>query len=325
MSPSRDEVTARRRAYAWLAEVYQHGLTDALRPVLAAVPDLAGALPEPFDADEAAAAHYRLFGRDVLPYASVFLDAAGRLGGAVTEAVQHAYLRAGWTTVRHDEAADHLAQELAFLAFLIGAEAEARADGHAAEAARMRRHARAFLDAHLLPWLPAFVQAVRQQEDPFYTALAGLTLELALDHRAVLGAAGGAPRPALPPPPPLLEEDRTGLKDIATYLVTTAWSGLYLGQADLARLGRTVQVPRGFGARAQTMHHLLETAVTFDRVPAVLDALRERAAAWQAAYEALAADHPVLREIAAAWQERLAATVHLLGRMQAAAVSTETG
>ncbi len=323
--PALEEAIARSRAYDQLAAAYRHGLTDALRPVLAAVPDLAGVLPEPFDADEAAAAHYRLFGRDVLPYASVFLDAAGRLGGAVTEAVQHAYLRAGWTAGRHDEAADHLAQELAFLAFLAGAEAEALEDGLPAEAARMRRHARAFLDAHLLPWLPAFVQAVQQQEDPFYTALAGLTLELALDHRAAPDTAGGAPRPALPPPPPLLDEARTGLKDIAAYLVTTAWSGLYLGQADLARLGRTVQVPRGFGARAQTLHHLLETAVTFDRLPALLDALRDRAAAGQAAYEALAADHPVLREIAAAWRERLAGTVHLLGRMQAAAVSTETG
>lgn len=321
---ARDVATARSRAYALLAEVYRHGITDALRPTLAAVPDLAEALPEPFDVDAAAAMHYRVFGRDVFPYASVFLDDAGRLGGSVTDAALHMYLQAGWAIAPQGEAADHIGQELAFLGFLVGAEADALEDGLPAEAMRMRLRARQFLDEHLLSWLPAFVRAVQQLDVPFFGAAAALTLEVVLDHRAALGQPAEPFRPVLPQPPALLDDERTGLKDIAAYLMTTAWSGLYLGQADLARIGRAEQVPRGFSTRVQTLSNLLHAAVEFDRAEAVLGHLHDLTASWNAYYRDLGAAHPFLRGIAEVWRARLGTTERIIARIREAAVSIET-
>jgi TorA maturation chaperone TorD len=315
-----NETRARSRVYHLFSDLYGRGLTGDVLPIVQAIQDLAPLVPDPFDADEAAADHYALFSLDVFPYASVFLDGEGRLGGSTTDAVQRHYAEAGFQPALDRESADHLGHELALLAFLSDAETEALEDDKAHKAERMRRRMQAFMDEHLLWWLPAFVQAVQQQSYPFYAALGRLTLEVVLDHRAALGKCNSLPEKAvLEEPPDVLEEEKTGLKDIAAYLATPAWSGLFLSRSDLARLGRGERLPRGFGSRVQTLTNLLRAAVEFDRRDALLHALSEQVGIWERWYRVLSGSGlEGLGVVSQTWLDRLDTTRSLIERMRKA-------
>ena len=320
MQPSQAAL-ARSRAYALFSRLYRDGLTPALLPAARAVPALAEVLPEPFDADQAAADHYDLFHLNVFPYASLFLDAAGQVGGSVTDDARRRHRQAGYAAGTSGESADHVGHALGLLAFVAGAEADARHDARADEATRMQRLQRRFFDEHLLWWLPAFVHAVQQHNHPFFVLLSDLTLDLALDHRAALGPspeAARAPSP-LPAPPALLADPKTGLKDIAAYLATPAWSGLYLSRAAIVRLGRAAHLPRGFGARVQMLATLLRAAADYDHLDPLLTQLQDLVAAGQSFYEALIDRAvPGLDIIAQAWLERLGKTEKMIETVRTA-------
>lgn len=311
-----EEVQARSRAYALFSRLYLRGLTPDVLLSVRVIPELAACLADPFDDDEAAADHYQLFSLDVFPYASVFLDEGARPGGVVTDAIRRHFARAGWMPDSDSESADHLGHELALLAHLTAAEAEAWEDGAEKEARRMQKLQQQFLHEHLCGWLPPFVQAVRQQGHPFYTVLADFTLDLVLDHRQ----AGSNERFVLPTPPDVLAEERSSLKDIASFLTTPAWSGLYLSRSDIARLGRAERLPRGFGSRVQMLANLLRAAVEYDRTGPMLAALHHHLQTWQQGYQdLLETEVPGIGEIAAVWMARLVATERLISQMQEAA------
>lgn len=314
------QALARSRAYDLFGRLVHEGLTPDVLPAVRSIPELADALPDPFDADDAAADHYALFGLNVYSYASFFLDASGRLGGPVTDLVRHQLQRAGLAPESDAEGADHLGHELAYLALLAGAEADAHADGVDAEAQRMQHRQRQFLDRHLLWWLPPFVHAVRQHEHPFYIALADLTWALVVDHRAALGGdtVGTLTPGPDDPPADLLDDAATGLKDIARFLMTPAWSGLVLSRDAITRLGRSAQLPRGFGDRTQMLTNLLRSAAEYDGLDAVLARLGRQVDDWRAHYKSVAADGMPLRVVAAFWQVRLDTTETVIERMRAA-------
>jgi hypothetical protein len=160
---------------------------------------------------------------------------------------------------------------------------------------------------------------VQAQGHPFYTRLATLTLDLALDHRAALGEPVAANRPPLPPPDLDLDDARTSLKDIARFLTVPARCGLYLSRDDLTRLGRADDLPRGFGGRMQMLVNLLRSAAEFDRMEALLDRLSAQVEAWRAAYQQLQeSDVPATALVADAWTEQLDATEYVLHRMRTA-------
>ena len=320
MQPSRTSL-ARSRAYALFSRLYREGVTTALLPAVQAVSALADTLPEPFEAEQAAADYYDLFHLNVFPYASLFLDDAGQLGGPVSDAAQRLFRQTGYTADTSRESADHIGHALGLLAFLTGAEADAWEDSRADEAARMHRLQRRFFDMALLWWLPAFVHAVRRHNHPFYALLGDLTLDLVLDHRAALGPPEEAAAPMLPvpDPPALLDDAQTGLKDIAAYLTTPAWCGFYLSRADLARLGRAEHLPRGFGARAQMLTNLLRAAADFDRLDLLLTQLQDCVTTWQSFYTTLyERDVPCLDAVAQTWLERLEMTKRMIDQMREA-------
>ncbi len=317
-----DVATARSRAYALFSRLYRAGVTPEVLPKVRALAELNDALGDTFDAEHAAADHYDLFHLNVFPYASLFLDASGRLGGAVTDDARRRLRQAGYDADTSAESADHVGHALGLLAFLSGAEADAWQDHHPAEAERMHRLQCHFLDASLLWWLPAFVMAVRQQNHPFYTLLGTLTLDLVIDHRLALGPATDSTptAPPLPEPPPLLDDDKTGLREIAHYLATPPWSGLYLSRDDLGHLGRAERLPRGFGPRAQMLANLLRAAATFDRLDPLLNQVVERIQTARSHYAALAQNEvPILETVAQAWLKRLDATEEMIARMREAA------
>ena len=78
-----------------------------------------------------------------------------------------------------------------------------------------------------------------------------------------------------------------------------------LTREDVARLGRGLNVPRGFGDRTQLIVNLLRSAARFDALDALLEALegeaadqRDRLTSWGAA--------------TAAWRSRIDETLSIL-------------
>ena len=121
---------ARRRTYELFGELFLAGVTAESLAGLAAIPELAAAA-RPFNADAAAAEHYRLTAVTVFPYESIFRDPTGLLGGKITDQVTALYRQNGYDLLSD---ADHLGHELGFMAHLCAAEAGALATGDATAA-----------------------------------------------------------------------------------------------------------------------------------------------------------------------------------------------
>ncbi|MCX7853736.1 MAG: molecular chaperone TorD family protein [Caldilineales bacterium] len=317
---AREAALASGRAYGLFGQLFLHGLTPTLFAVVETLPELAAAAL-PYDPDEAAAAFYALLGMNVPPYQSLFLDDTGLLGGSECDRVRESYREMGFAVDEANEPADHLGHELLALSHLCLAEADAWEDGHMAMVARIRRLEKTFLTDHLLRWLPTFVMAVRRQGPSFYAHLATLTLELAL--------ARWQPAATTPPSPPvpassltprervarLLADPNIGLAEIAGFLLTPVYSGLYLSRDDIGRLARAVDVPTGFGERRQMLRTLLQGAAVFDCWQALLAALSAVVDEFAAGYERFEGTPAAV--LMAPWQERLAATRALVGGMGA--------
>lgn len=346
---SLDDLQARSRAYGLFSRLYRGGLTSNDLPVVCAIDALSPHVAAVFDADEAAADHYAVFGLDVFPFAGSYLDADGLTGGRAADAAYAFYEEAGLTVSASGESADHLSTELALLEYLTATEANAlrnrtSPDPNPSEADRARARQLRFLKAHVFTWLPPFLEALSRQDDPFYRALGELTLDLVLDHCEALGKRHGARDAAAsegldPEPTPrskadtprsaaddenetaddisaddLLDRERTGLGDIAAFLATPAKSGLCLSRGDIAAMSRSEELPRGFGSRAQTLTNLLRSSVEFGRVDELLERLRLRIRDARTFYTAVAAAG--LSDEAASWLERLTATERIIDRLR---------
>lgn len=307
---------ARQRAYQLLSRLYLAGVTADLLPYIRALPPLAATLPPIFAADDAAAQYHQLFRYHLFPYESIFLDTTGLLGGQMTEAVLHSYHAAGLPGETDATSPDHLGHELALLAFLCAAEADAWADELPSQAARMQHQQQAFLATHLLRWLVPCMVAVQQTQEPFFVSLAGLTLSLAADHYAALPSQPEGAEWALPEAPDLLADEKTSLRDLASYLMIPAYSGLYVGRETVARLARELHLPRGFGPGRQMLTNLLRAAGQYEGATPLFAALQSLVDQWLAVYAATAAELPSLAPFVAPWQARAAQTRQLLATMQ---------
>jgi TorA maturation chaperone TorD len=298
-APPAARAAARASAYRLFARLFRRAVTVDLLPTLTAIPGLGEELPHPFDADEAAAEHHRLFALQVPPWAGVFQDPEGRIGGACAALVRELYAQAGLEPDERSEEADHVAHTLDLLA----------------ECVDRPRLAAAALDRALLPWLPWLVEAIERHAGAFYRALAGLTLDLALDQRAELG--GVRPPAPLPPVEDPLDDPGAGLARVARYLVTPARSGLYLSRDDVRRIAAANELPTGFGGRADSLETLLRSAADlggFDALVAGLLELLEQGRAACAVAEGAA--HGVLVEVAALRRARLDQTSQVLMRLR---------
>lgn len=254
-----DEARARHRLYALLGELIGVG------PVPDAV-DIARqlSLPMPGDADTLAAGHQGAV-VGALPWESAWCSPDAQLGGDPAEAVRAAYAEGGFRpAARHEP--DHLGLELAYLAHLCAAEAEALADEVDPEPILTLQ--RSFVDRHVGRWLPAYLLAVQDQRDPAWTPIVELAAELV--------ASQGEVSPwTLPGGLPDLSDPKLGLAGVARALVTPARSGWMPGPGTFARLGEAAEVPSGFGDRVGRMLTLLRsagTAGTLDRLGSAIDA-----------------------------------------------------
>lgn len=315
-----ETAVARHHTYALLSCLLLDGLTADLWPIVQQIPELSATLLAEPDFAQTAAAHQTLFAFNIFPYESVFRDASGLLGGDVTESVSHSYLANGFNVGDDAASPDHIGSELALLAFLCGAEADAWEDNLPLVAQQMRAKQRDFLQQHLLTWLFPLALAVAQQGDAFYTAVFTLTTDLIIDYAQeirFLGEIGFL----LPPAPNLLTNEKTSLKEIAAFLTNPVYSGLVLSRADISRLARAHKLPRGFGKRDLMLHNALQAAVQYDALPDLLHLLRNLIDEWAVGYGRYARQCSSLDPFLQPWQERLTNTKEMLRVMQQHAAS----
>ncbi len=314
----------RSRAYSLFSKLALCGLTQETLPAILAIPELVESSDFQLRGsdwqDEAAAAHHRIFGLGVFPYQSLFLSAERVLGGVETRRVLASYARAGFICSDTD-AADHLGWQLACLSFLCGAEAGALNDSQTAEALRVGRLQREFLAEHLLRWLPPLVSAFRRQEDRFYAAFGELLLSLVADHMEPGGAAQQSEAGwRLDGTNLMLEDEKTGLQEIADWLTTPVNCGFFLSRAEIGRLARLSDLPGGFGERRQVLGDLLRAGAHFDRFSVLCAGLRNVIASHRITYNAWADEFPLLSPWMMGWGERILVSAGLVEQLGAIGV-----
>jgi TorA maturation chaperone TorD len=317
---ARELALARGRAYHLFSTLFLHGVTAQLLPLVRSIGPLG---QPPADPDAAAAEHQHVFGFNVFPFQSVFLAPDAQPGGLETSGVQSAYASAGFPFDPRGESADHIGLELRFLGWLSHREAEARAAGAQGDGeplSGLLEAQRDFLDRHLSWWLAPLTLALQRQTRPFFGALAQMTLELVAEHRADLDRRM-RPRDAqerwngrIPEPPRLMDDAQTALHQVASFLLTPLWSGLYLGRDELGELGRHCDLPRGFGSRQQTLENLLDAAARFGRLGACVQAFDGLVEHWHGRFRGLRG--PELAHRSAFWLNRLESTRSLLRRLE---------
>jgi len=312
---------ARSRFYHLLSTLTLYGLTKDALPLVQAVDELAKYLPAEFDASDAGAEHQTLFGINVYSFESIFLDASGMLGGTVTEQVMADFASLGYKPSGSAAAVDHLGEELGLLAFLCGAEADAREDGAGAIERQIQRHLRTFMEAHLLRWLWPCALAVQHEADPFYAAVLELAVEFMSSHYAELVADNPIQTDfSLPDPPDLLADEKTGLKDICDYLATPIHSGLFLSRTAMVRFGREQKLPSGFGNRRQTLQNLFNSAAQYEGVNTLLSQFDTLCVEDESMLRKWAKAETAASSFIAPWQSQLARTRRMIETMKNAEV-----
>ena len=262
-----------QESYQLLGELFRSGPTDELRRALKVFPELESAAREVTEGsdrgdaeDEIAAAHHSMFGFNVFPHASVFLEEDGFLGKDVTESARAFYERSGLYAGDEREAADHITTELLFCSRLAD-DAPAMAE---------------FFDTHLFAWLPSFVFAIERRKELFYSQLGRVTLDLVIKHRKKLfyqkipadlfedseepeqpvgsTSDGGRSRSG----------DRSRGDSMSSGELVERFSGarkcgLFLSRGDIIDLARSLKLPTGFGGRMQMLRTMFDSSQTYER------------------------------------------------------------
>jgi hypothetical protein len=174
----------------------------------------------------------------------------------------------------------------------------------------------------VLAWLPSLTAAVVREPFPVYSGLFPVLEEAVLDYRAAIGGPA-APLPERPEPDALLDDPRTGVREIAGFLACPARSGVHLGRGDVTRMGRKSSAPTGFGGRALMLANLLRSAAEYDRLGAVMSALDDIARATLVHWERVGSTGTgAAGAWAGRWTSRIASTRRMLseieGRIRAA-------
>ncbi len=308
------QARAYSRGYQLLGAFSAQGLTSQMLELLRQVGALAELLPHLYDAEGAAAAHYRVFGQSVPAWQSAFLSADGRRGGDEAERVQIACAHIGFAPPAALDA-DSLACELAALAHLCAAEADAWEDGKQSPARQARVLQATFLGDHLLRWLPPLCEAL-QRQPPLYAAVGALLRDVVADHASALAAFMPLPQPATVAAPPDVGASETNLGAIVGWLLAPASAGFLLMHEELQQMAASASLPAGFGDRRTTLTQLLRAAGEYDALPLLLDALEVRTAAAAAAYAAMAAASDSLAPWVQGWAARTVVTLGLLNAMR---------
>ncbi len=268
----------RAAGYEVLAQLLEHGAAEV-------DPELARLFDPASNPDDLRSEFVAAFDLGVPPFASAFLEADRCVGGRVTIAVGD---RMG-SQVGSELAACHLAAQLGHVSRLLSA--------------RAWDPARLFVHDVVLTWLPTLSVVLDDQPVPFWRSVVRRALDLAADHAGrAAPTQWSAPLQPAEVPPPLGE--KAGLAEIATWLSTPAAVGTFVSDHDLVTIGRGMNLPRGFGSRAQRLETMLRSAAGYGAFASLAEALARLLERRKGALQALGASH-LPGGLTRPWLERL--------------------
>jgi len=302
---------ARARGYELLATLFAEPprgeLLERARSSSEAMEDALGSLtneagePAPTANREALAAQYhQALERGVPPYAGVFLNHDGLVGGHAADAVAR-FAALCELPLRYDLSPDHLTVILEQLAELSQREARAHRVGSPGAIRAAERLSHACLQTLLLPWIAPFAAALRRVATPFYRALLDETLGLLEHHVHYCPRLNTLPQPAAR----FLDPNRQAKDGASISQDDMAYAqrvGLYLPPSDITWLARRAGVAHGFGSRALTLGRLFDAAERAGSFDALQGALLELVDHSRKALQDIGAGGPH----AAPWLARLA-------------------
>ncbi|NNJ13401.1 molecular chaperone TorD family protein [Chloroflexales bacterium ZM16-3] len=326
-------IRARQALYHLLSRLYLAPPDAALIAELRELPGLAEHIEEPVPApnsrlptpDSLAIEYERVFGRNVYPYESLYVDRELMLNTAAADRVVELYAACGYAPApRAAGAPDHMGIELGLMAHLLDLEAAALEADDILEAGRAHELQVSCLRTHLSAWVPVCTRTLRRvAAHPLYLAAAELTDELILSDLPGSRESGVGSREARGEVISLVarhsehdNDDEVGLNRVVRHLITPDIVGIFLSRADITAVGRGLGLPTPIGERFQMLRVLFETAGQFEAVPALLSALDDLLAGEQAALNDLSGRHPAWEGSSHRWQDRLAAGRALLAEMR---------
>jgi hypothetical protein len=283
---------ARSRLLALLATLTLDGLTPDTHDVVRQIPTLHPYLPSGGPNDWAAE-HYRFFGREILPWASAFLSPEVHLGGSIAHTVAQCYERTGFHAPGGHEP-DHIGIQLMHMAWLCERERTEDAEAFAAD--------------HVRSWLLP-LSCAGHDAGGFFSEV----LELALHLTSSFNDRSSAPMAS--DIPDVLDDERTGLKQISRWLATPAWAGLLWTHRTLDEISRVCAVAHGFGTRRDVLESTLFAASDAGRLPALTHAMQSVLSR---------AEGRMTGPDSAPWIDRIHGTARLLERLGHAAQHAST-
>lgn len=278
-SPTADRAEA-LRALAVLCERPGPGHAD-----IAAALGLAG--PD-------AADHTELFVHQLPPYASIYLDDTGKIGGEARNRIAGFWRAVGLAPPAEP---DHLAALLGLWASLVEASVDL---GRERQALAEHSHA-ALVWEHLAPWLTPYLVRLGEIASTPYRAWSGL-VEEAVDH----AVDGNEVSETLPTHMHRPQTAVTGPADLVPFLLSPIRSGVVITRSDLHRLASELGMGLRIGERSYALSSLLDQGPT-----SVLEWMSEEAAR-QADALTLAGPR---RTIADLWRARAETTASTLQRL----------
>ena len=297
---NKEQVLARARAYELFAELFTFGITTSNLSLVKLIPGLYSTIDESgisAQVDNWESDHYDIFGKNVFPYESIYLDVDMNLGGEKAERISDFYQQIGFDPPT-SENADHIGIELSCLAFLCRQELEQDRDTEANVTQSVHDFQRKLIKGHILQWLPMLQHALSSQANVFYDSICDMTMGTIIDHYLDLTSSevditvNDSDMNIL-----MLADKKTGLKDIVLHLLTPAYSGAFISQSEISRIAKELDLPRGFGNRVQTLMNLIRAAISFDRVPQLLDEIRSILNLWIDFYSDLSNQYDILKSV----------------------------
>jgi len=242
------------------------------------------------------AEHTDLFLFQLYPFASVYLDDHGKLGGEARDRIA-GFWRA--LDLSPPPEADHLTVLLAFYSQLLEHESTAGQEDR-----DQWRHIRAaFFWEHLMSWLPVYIDRVRDLDHSFYGGWANLLAQALSEEAGDLTCPSQLPL-HLREAPPIIDPRQAAGDDFLEALLSPVCSGFILVRDDLARAGRQLQL----GVRAGERRYVLKALLGQDD-KATLQWLSDEAGRWTEKHSAW---EPITGPIATFWSSRATATATLL-------------
>ncbi|HZD22607.1 MAG TPA: molecular chaperone TorD family protein [Acidimicrobiia bacterium] len=216
-------------------------LTERPSPGVAALAETLGLdAPSPVE-------HTELFLQQLPPYASIYLDPTGKIGGGARDRVAGFWRAMSMTPPAEP---DHLAALLGLWATII----EATVEEPGPERRGLLKHsARTLVWEHLSSWLIPYLRRFRELSTGPYGDWADLLA-------AVLEEPLEGPSPILPMHLREKREQLSNDNDLIAYLLTPIRSGIIITRADLGRAAADLRLGMRLGERAFSLASLLDQA-----------------------------------------------------------------